>query len=201
MNKQSRLSQKWKEILQKSKGFTLTELLVATMIMVLATGALTSAMILAIRHFYESTQRSEAQFLCATLAEFVEDELSFAVVNGTAEDASWSRGTHNMGSDISFYVRKDEDGSYEKVGTGTLGTYGKLAVTGDNYTPNYFMLASDGAYEVEKNKGYDLEAAMSLKWEDANHWFVVQIKVIDRKDHSKELAKTGFTVKPAMGTS
>lgn len=203
MNKRSRLWNRIKGILRGKKGFTLTELLVATLIMLLATGVLTSTMVLAIRHFFESTQRTEAQFLCASLAEFVEDELSFARVDASGE--TWSKGTHNMGSDIRFYVRPGE-GDYQPVDNSTADTYGRLAINGSNYmidpsTRNYFKLVTDKTYEVSKNKGYDLEAGMSLEWDSSNKWFVVEIKVVDKKDHSKVLSEAEFTVKPAVKTS
>lgn len=206
MNKHCRLRNRIKQILCGKKGFTFTELLVATLIMLLATGVLTSTMVLAIRHFFESTQRTEAQFLCASLAEFVEDELSFARVDASGE--TWSKGTHNMGSDIRFLVNTGtaDAPSYQPIDGTTLGTYGRLVITGENNKDDlgnlkYFKIVSDGTYEVERNRGYDLDASMSLKWDSTNEWFEVKIKVVDKKDHSKVLSEADFTVRPAVKTS
>ncbi len=198
MNKYIGIKKRICGILKSKNGFSLSELLIAVLIMALATATLTSAMILAFRHFYESTQRTEAQFLCASLAEFVEDELLFSKVKVTGGDVTWSKGTHNMGSDISFYVNT-EDGSYVKVDGSTLNQYGKIVITGNNYSGNYYKIASDGSYDVETGKGYSLLAGMSLTWDDANGWFVVQIVVVD-KDDKTVLSDDSFTVKPAVGT-
>ena len=206
MNKHCRLWNRIKETLRGKKGFTFTELLVAMLIMLLATGVLTSTMVLAIRHFYQSTQKTEAQFLCASLAEFVEDELSFAKVD--AGGATWSKGTHNMGSDIRFLVNtgSTDAPSYQTINDTTLGTYGRLVITGENNKDDvgnlkYFKIVSDGAYEVEQNRGYDLEASMSLKWDSTKGWFEVKIQVVDKKDHNKLLSEADFTVRPAVKTS
>ena len=163
--------------------------------MTLATAALTSVIILAFRHFYKSVQRTEAQFLCATLAEFAEDELTFSKVSvSPSGEVTWSNGTHNMGSSISFYVKPD-GGSYTKVGDSTLSTYGRIAISGDNFIGNYFLLASDGLYDVEAQKGYSLLAGMSLKWDGSK--YVVEIRVVD-KDDKTVLSDEKFTVKPAV---
>ena len=204
MSKHRQLWKRIKKILRGKRGFTFTELLVATLIMLLATGVLTSTMVLAIRHFYQSTQRTEAQFLCGSLAEFIEDELSFSVVTDSGADSAWSKGTHNMGSNIGFYVQ-GEDGGYTKINDGTIGQYGKLLISGDNYkddggNPRYFKVVTDGTYEVEPLHGYSLEAGMSLRWDSANKRFAVKIRVVDKKDKST-LAEAEFTVKPAIETS
>lgn len=198
MSNKCRLINRIRKAFRDDHGFSFTEMLVATLIMVLATGALTSALTLAYRHFYRSTQRTEAQFLCASLAEFVEDELAFSRVTDTT-DLKWSKGTHNMGRNIEFYVTPD-DSTYTKINEGTLETYGKLVITGDNYKDNYFKLATDSAYDVEKGKGYSLRAGMSLKWDDDKQWYEVEIRVVDKKDTSKVLSDEIFTVKPAIGT-
>ncbi len=204
MNNCSRLWNRIKKILGGKKGFTFTELLVATLIMLLATGLLTSTLTLAIRHFFRSTQRSEAQFLLGSLAEFVEDELSFSADADDRSDLAWSKGTHNMGSNISFYVR-GADGGFTRIDDGTMGQYGVLVINGDNYkddtgNPKYFKLVPDGTYEVARLHGYSLEAGMSLTWDNANHWYLVKLRVVDQKDKDT-LAEAEFTVKPTIGSS
>ncbi|MCR5469133.1 MAG: hypothetical protein K6F37_09245 [Lachnospiraceae bacterium] len=196
MNKSGVLLKKIKSKLVETRGFTFAELLVAVLIMLLATGTLTAAMSLAIRHFYKSTQKSEAQILCGSLAEFVEDELSFSTVKITGSDISISKGTHNMGSDISFYVNTTGD-TYTAVDATTVGTYGKLTISGDNFTGQYFKLTTDGAYDVGDNKGYSLAAGMSLAWDNTNKWFNVEIRVVD-KSESDILSNVQFTVKPLI---
>ncbi len=184
--------------MRESGGFSLTELLVATLIMLLATASLISALTLAYRHFYESAQRTQAQFLCASLAEFVEDELMFSKVSTATGDLRWSKGTHNMGSNIRFYVNK-EDGSYTEIDGSTLNDYGKIVITGDNFSGDYFKIVSDGAYDVETKNSYSLLAGMSLNWDETNQWFNVEIVVVDKDDKTR-LSDDSFTVRPAVGT-
>ena len=178
--------------LKDKTGFTMVELLVAMLIMLLATGALTMTINLAIKHFYKSVQESEAQVLCATLTEFVEDELSFATVMTSSPD-SWSGGTHNMGNGIAFYT--ETASSYARVGDSTGETYGQLVISGDNYAGNFFKAANSASYEVGNVRHYDLAESMSLKW-TGNHYEVV-IKIVDKDDHSV-LSKAEFTVKPVV---
>lgn len=190
------------KILRGKGGFSFTELLVATLIMVLATGALTSALALGFRHFYLATQRTEAQFLCAALAEFVEDELSFSTVDFTGSDLTWSKGTHNMGSKISFYVQDADGSNREKITADTISHYGRIVITGENYKNDdssykYFKIVSDGAYEVESIKNYSLLAGMSLKWDPDKKWYAVKIVVVNKDN--EVLSDTEFTVKPAIG--
>ena len=198
MNKFGSLKNRIHKICRSRDGFSLTELLIAVLIMALATAALTSALILAFRHFYKSAQRTEAQFLCASIAEFVEDELLFSKVDVSGGDLKWSKGTHNMGSNIKFYVNT-EDGGYEEIDGSTLNTYGKIVITGDNFSGDYYKIASDGSYDVETGRGYSLLAGMSLDWDDSNGWFSVEIVVVDKNDKTV-LSDDSFTVKPAVGT-
>ena len=205
MNKLHHLINRIRTILRDKRGFSLTELLVATLIMVLATGALTSALTLAYRHFFLATQRTEAQLLCASIAEFVEDELAFSTIaEGTPADApTWSNGSHNMRSGIKFLVQ-NEDGTYLPISDTTDTTYGVLVITGDNYknaddTTKYFMIANEKADEVGAGKGYSLRAGMSLKWDSLKKWYVVKINVVNKNDNNI-LSDTEFTVRPAAVT-
>ena len=60
---------------------------------------------------------------------------------------------------------------------------------------NYFLVASDGLYDVGAQKGYSLLAGMSLKWDGSK--YVVEICVVD-KDDKTVLSDEKFTVKPAV---
>ena len=182
-----------------NKGFSLTELLVAMLIMLLATGALVGTIGLAVKHFFKSAQESEAQLLCATLSEFVEDELTYSksVASGDGGVVTWSKGTHGLGSNIYFEISTDA-GNF-KGDESTSATYGQIVITSKSYQKEYgddkvFNLASPGVYEVGKSRNYDLQAAMSLSWDDGK--YEVEIIVADK---SKEaLASSSFTVKPVL---
>ena len=200
MSKDNSLKKRIQKILRGKSGFTMTELLVAALIMALATATITSVIVVAFRNFYKTVQRTEAQFLCASLAEFVEDELMFSnkVTVSPTGDISWSGGTHNMGSNISFYVNTGT-GAYTKVSGSTPNTYGRIVITGDNYSGKYFKAVTDGSYDVEKGRGYSLLAGMSLEWDASNELYKVKIVVVD-KDNKSLLSDEEFTVKPPSVT-
>ena len=198
MNRIRRVKERVFKIFKKKGGFTFTELLVSMLIMLLATGAIIGAINLAIRHFYEQTQESEAQLLCASLAEFVEDELSYATVTDTGDGGfTWSKGTHNMGSAIHFYVLdEDDDGNVTgtQIDGTTLGKYGEIAIKG-NADDDYFRLVSSGSYNVESRRGYSLAAGMSVKLSEKK--IIVNIQVVD-KDDKDILSSIELTVNPVI---
>ena len=109
-----------------SGGFSFTELLAATTIMLLATGLLTSTIRVAIEQFYKSTRESEAQILCASLSTYMETELANAKVTVNSDGTcSVSSDTHGMGGNIQFgYVTAS--GSVDSTGdTDTTGNTGE----------------------------------------------------------------------------
>ena len=135
--------------LRKCGGFSLTELLVATLIMLLATVLVTRTLSMAVRQLYIQTQESEAQLLCSSLSTYLESELSFATVtlNGQSEgeDAggavgvasggikSVSSDAHNMGEGICFgyiYAKDEADSNAgdagQSVSSDATGSKGKL---------------------------------------------------------------------------
>ena len=66
------------KIIKNSKGFSILEMLLAVVILLLATQLVAGAMELAGRRYVESTNRSKAQMILSTLSDFVRSELTTA---------------------------------------------------------------------------------------------------------------------------
>ena len=62
----------------KSSGFSIAEMLLAVLILLLATGLSAQVFSLASASFFASTNKSEAQMICSTLSDFVRSELTCA---------------------------------------------------------------------------------------------------------------------------
>ena len=79
----------WKKLRSK-KGMTLTEMLATTMILLLVTVGMTTAVTLASRSFVRSLRESEANELCSTLSVILESEIGNANTVWLADPVSGS---------------------------------------------------------------------------------------------------------------
>ena len=123
-----------------SKGFSILEMLLAVVILLLATQLVTQAMDLAAKRYIESTNRSKAQMIMSTLSDFVRNELT------TASDFVLE------GNDISFI-----DGS------GILG--GRCVLANDQNTVCLKNIKSEKSYYpiVGSNNGTAFNYANNLR--------------------------------------
>ena len=197
-----------KRKIQNKGGFSLTELLVATLIMMLATGLLTQTLSLAIDQFYRQTRESEAQLLCASLMAYLESELAYAAVTKQPDGSYRMKSdAHNMGEGIQFVYEGASGGASEinLWDTGTAedmtGKPGRMvAETSPYYQASFgdgaaYNIAGFGAYEVGKNKQYRLNAGAHFLW-DGKKW-TVTVKIYGDNDSRQELAANSFTAYPA----
>ncbi len=73
----NRITEKIRKKLSERRGFSLGELLVATIIILLASQVLTQGMAFATRMYNESLERSHGKQLCSTLTNVIETELRY----------------------------------------------------------------------------------------------------------------------------
>ena len=73
----SRLTNLIRKKLSDKRGFSLGELLAATVILLLASQVMTQGMAFATRMYNESMTRSHARQLCSTLTNVIEKELRY----------------------------------------------------------------------------------------------------------------------------
>lgn len=96
------------------KGFTLSEMLVTAVIMLLVGAAITAGVATAAKVFVEGTKISEANILCGTLATELADEMRFAE-NADAESGVFTFSSRRFGSG----VRVINDNGYIYIGDGS----------------------------------------------------------------------------------
>ncbi|SEK92858.1 hypothetical protein SAMN04487770_10488 [Butyrivibrio sp. ob235] len=156
------------------------EMLLAIIILLLATQLVAESISLASKHYIQSTNRSKAQMIVSTLADFVRSELTVAsdvIVEG---------------GEVSFI-----DGSARLGGRCTLGLEGttlclKNAKTGKNYYP---IVGSQGGTPFEYANGLYV-SSFNIDYSEGSEeagTFSYSIAVSDKT--GKELATGRYTVK------
>ncbi|MCR5343357.1 MAG: hypothetical protein K6E70_08350 [Butyrivibrio sp.] len=163
-----------------SKGFSILEMLLAVVVLLLATQLVTQAMDIAAKRYIESTNRSKAQMIMSTLSDFVRNELT------TGSDFALNDG------DISFI-----DGS------GILG--GRCVLANDQSTVCLRNVKSGKSYYpiVGSNNGTAFNYANNLRVsfdlgsskDDSNINFVYTINVEDKTGKELAAGKYKVTVK------
>lgn len=126
-------------ILKNNKGMTLTEVLAATLIMLLVSLGLTTGVALANRQFVTSIRESEAQELYSTLSSLITNELRFTntiyvsnndnINQNVKGFLSYTYAT-NSGTNLMAVLNDDgiliTDDSYGELAIGNNGTYNRL---------------------------------------------------------------------------
>lgn len=205
-------------------GFTFTELLLATIIMMLATTLLAQTMKLAEEKFFEITQESEAQLLCASLTTYIESELEGAepvtestgdtgINAGSTEGATAPRfnsDTHGMGPGAYFYVLEDTDtgggGSGDDTSDSpstTSKAKGQIVETSPYYQSFGTKEGNGGLgyYNIAGNGSYEVgknhkyDLSASLDYSYSGGIYTVNIAVYEKNHKEKVLAENSFTVK------
>ena len=166
-------------------GFSVLEMLVAILILLLASQLVAEAMALAGRHYIESTNRSKAQMIVSTLADFIRGELLTAsdiVVDG--DEVSFIDGSGRLGGRC--VIKYDDKTVY-------LERKNKKA--GDKNNVYYPIIGSSGSSQTEYAEGlyvssFELD---SKELDDKEIEFEYKIVVSDKK--GKELASGKYSVK------
>ncbi len=106
-----------KEKLKHKGGVTLVEMLMAVIVLILATGLITLALDFGISSFNKSNMEAEGQILCSTLATAVKDELRFARNIEGSEISDIKFFSMNLGAkDCSFKVENSASGGASGAG-------------------------------------------------------------------------------------
>lgn len=171
------------------QGFSLGELLAATIILLLASQVMAQGIAFATRMYNETLSRSHAKQLCSTLTNSIETELRYATsasldTNGILT----SYFSIVYGQTQSGFVALDENG--ESV-SGTTG--GELAIKVTDKDTNQVIwqrLISSASYS-----SYDLKAeASNIKYNEENNTFHVVLNIDDKNE--KKLVSSEFDVIP-----
>ncbi len=196
--------------LKQNNGFTISELLVATLIVLLTSGMLITCIQLGMKQLYKQTQKSEAQMLCTMLSTAVQDELSYAS-NVEMIDVDGSSGKHltftkkGVTDKVGFYIASEtssdtDESTFEYVpvtndsasARDNLGKIYLASVDASNTITNHYGLVSTGAYNIENSKYGSLQTGMVVK--ETTGGYEVKIEVFNGTDISNALATKDFYV-------
>ena len=192
--------------LKQNNGFTISELLVATIILLLTSGMLITCIQLGLKQLYKQTAESEAQMLCTMLSTAVQDELTYATGDevtdiATGKFVSYSKGGKKVGFYIATETTDDnpENFAFEAVtddATHAGTNLGKIYLRTPNETDPTKIethgLVSTGAYNIENSTDGSLQAGMQLTPLEGG--YEVKIDVYNGSDVTKPLATKDFYV-------
>lgn len=195
-----------KKKIHRDQGFTITEVLAATIILGLSMTIVTTAIILACNRFYRQVEASQAQELCAALCTSIQDELTYASdVKYGSGDEVLSFYSDRLNGNVNFYLGNDSDdsaGSDELLTVNTttatkddasrvllamVDTSGGAAVVDEE---SVYGLVSAGAYELDTGGDLGLRASMSLKGDASDESFLVKVNVYGVKNDALLSTKT-----------
>lgn len=189
--------------LRGAGGFTLAELMLSILILLLATALLADTIRVATRQFFRSRQETGAQLLCSSLATFLEDELTFAEVTGGGGGTlpAIRSSAHRLGGGVRFGILPTGGGSASY--TLDSASRGYIVATSDAYASlaePYYLPVGRTAYRTSGNSAYDLKAGLAMTWEDGRFHVTVSIYDADAAAGDPPLTESSFSVKPLSGS-
>lgn len=171
----SRLTNLIRKKLSDKRGFSLGELLAATVILLLASQVMTQGMAFATRMYKESLTRSHAKQLCSTLTNVIEKELRYTTsVNKGNDGTVLKYFSPTYGKTESAFAAIDEN---ENKIDGTAGGEIAVQLTAEDGSPYWQKLISSASYS-----SFDLKATIqSVKMEGTTFHVILEITDKDGK--------------------
>lgn len=164
--------------LQNNKGFTLVEVMLATLILVLATGLVTVCIAQALKMFHKITRESEGQMLSASLCTLIENELVNARdIEGSGEAYTYFSVSQDGGTKCKIVNDyKDRDGT---IYDGVIAVRGETIPNVTRYDKPLVSPGSKKGGQL-KNKGdyvYGIKAQSTVSWDESEKMFIVHLTV------------------------
>ena len=171
----SRLTNLIRKKLSDKRGFSLGELLAATVILLLASQVMTQGMAFATRMYKESLTRSHAKQLCSTLTNVIEKELRYTTsVNADSDGTVLKYFSPTYGKTESAFAAIDEN---ENKIDGTAGGEIAVQLTAEDGSRYWQKLISSASYS-----SFDLNATIqSVKLEGTTFHVILEITDKDGK--------------------
>ena len=171
----SRLTNLIRKKLSDKRGFSLGELLAATVILLLASQVMTQGMAFATRMYNESLTRSHAKQLCSTLTNVIEKELRYTTsVNTDSDGTVLKYFSPTYGKTESAFAAIDEN---ENKIDGTAGGEIAVQLTAEDGSLYWQKLISSASYS-----SFDLKATIqSVKLEGSTFHVILEITDKDGK--------------------
>ena len=168
-----------------SKGFSLGELLAATLILLLASQVMAQGVAFAARMYNESLTRSHSKQLCSSLTAAIETELRYttSIEYDTSTGKLKNYFSREYGQTGSSFLSIDQDNK--------VADKGELAVKTNSGTKSaYQRLLSSSTYS-----SYDLQAKVaSTTYNKDENQFTVNLEIYNNKD--EKLLESTFDVIP-----
>ena len=168
-----------------SKGFSLGELLAATLILLLASQVMAQGVAFAARMYNESLTRSHSKQLCSSLTAAIETELRYttSIEYDTSTGKLKNYFSREYGQTGSSFLSIDQDNK--------VADKGELAVKTNSGTKSaYQRLLSSSTYS-----SYDLQAKVaSTTYNKDENQFTVKLEIYNNKD--EKLLESTFDVIP-----
>ena len=168
-----------------SKGFSLGELLAATLILLLASQVMAQGVAFAARMYNESLTRSHSKQLCSSLTAAIETELRYttSIEYDTSTGKLKNYFSREYGQTGSSFLSIDQDNKVADIG--------ELAVKTNSGTKStYQRLLSSSTYS-----SYDLQAkVVSTIYDKDKNQFTVKLEIYNNKD--EKLLESTFDVIP-----
>ena len=171
----SRLTNLIRKKLSDKRGFSLGELLAATVILLLASQVMTQGMAFATRMYKESLTRSHAKQLCSTLTNVIEKELRYTTsVNTDSDGTVLKYFSPTYGKTESAFAAIDEN---ENKIDGTAGGEIAVQLTAEDGSRYWQKLISSASYS-----SFDLKATIqNVKLEGTTFHVILEITDKDGK--------------------
>ena len=193
--------------ISNSRGFSYAELLLATLIMLLATSIITATIALAMDQYRNIQKVANAETLCTMLSNYVENELSYStiILNDTGTDVRpgskggefiFNSDAHNFGAGA-YFVVIDEQGKFiDYISPGEIPSRnGRLAESSIVYEDKFYNIAGEGAYK-KNNASLALYSAMSINYLNDKRALSIHIWVTDKDTGGDTLVENYFLVVP-----
>ena len=171
----SRLTNLIRKKLSDKRGFSLGELLAATVILLLASQVMTQGMAFATRMYNESLTRSHAKQLCSTLTNVIEKELRYTTsVNADSDGTVLKYFSPTYGKTESAFAAIDEN---ENKIDRTAGGEIAVQLTAEDGSLYWQKLISSASYS-----SFDLKATIqSVKLKGTTFHVILEITDKDGK--------------------
>ena len=181
-----RIIDKIRKKLSSKLGFSLGELLAATIILLLASQVMAQGMAFAVRMYNESLTRSHGKQLCSTLTNVIETELRYTT-SITIDSSGTLKNYFSpiYGKTQSSFSVIDEKGN---LAQSTSGGEVAIQISDDNDNLIWQKLISSASYS-----SYKLKARVgSVIFDEGSDTFHVELHIIDK--NGKNLVTNKFDV-------
>lgn len=181
-----KIMDKIRKKLSGKRGFSLGELLAATIILLLASQVMTQGVAFAVRMYNESLTRSHGKMLCSTLTNAIETELRYTT-SITVDSGGTLKNYFSpvYGRTQSSFSVIDENGNPVQS---TSGGEVAIQITNDDDKLIWQKLISSASYS-----SYNLKARVeSVIFDNGSNTFHVELHIIDK--NGKKLVTNKFDV-------